>query len=76
MHREFYESEMNKQLLRAFKRSKLSNYRLSQLSGVSQSTIGRWVRGELTQGLPLPVAEQLADTLGMEFELVDKTSHV
>ena len=63
---------MNKQLLRAFRRSKLSNYRLAQLSGVSQSTIGRWVRGELTQGLPLPVADRLADALGMEFKLVDK----
>ena len=62
---------MNKQLLRAFRRSKLSKYRLSQLSGVSQSTIGRWVRGELAQGLTLPVAEQLADALGMKFELVD-----
>ena len=63
---------MNKQLLRAFKRSKLSNYRLAQLSGVSQSTIGRWVRGELTQGLPLLVAEKLADALDMKFKLVDK----
>ena len=65
---------MNKQLLQAFKRSKLSNYRLFQLSGVSQSTIGRWVRGELTQGLPLPVADRLAEALGMEFKLVDKAS--
>ena len=63
--------EMNKKLLRAFKRSKMSNYRLSQESGVSESTIGRWVRDELPRGLQLETVEKITAALGLKFDLIE-----
>ena len=60
---------MNKKLLKEFKSSKMSKYRLSKLSGVSESTIGRWVRGELPHGLQLVTAEKIADALELVIAL-------
>ena len=37
---------MNQQLLNIFRRSKLTALELSKLSKVSNSTVGRWIRGE------------------------------
>lgn len=67
----FKDGKLNKKLLRAFKKSKMSNYRLSEESGVSQSTIGRWVRSELPRGLGLETAEKIAEALGLKFDLVE-----
>lgn len=60
----------NKKLLAKFKRSKMSNYKLSQESGVSEATIGRWVRGELTRGLQLVTAEKIAIAMGFKLDLI------
>ncbi len=60
--------EMNKHLLKAFKRSKMSNYELAKITGLSKSTIGRWLRGETD--LAMSNAEKIAKAIGHKFELV------
>jgi transcriptional regulator with XRE-family HTH domain len=59
---------MNKALLRAFRKSKMSNYELAATTGLSKSTIGRWVRGETD--LAISNAEKIAKALGHKFDLV------
>lgn len=60
---------MNKQLLKAFKKSKMSNYELAAKTGISQSTIGRWVRGE--SDIAISYAELIAEALGLQFVLAE-----
>ena len=62
---------MNANLLKIFKRSKLTNYRLAKESGVSQSTIGRWVRGETE--LSLSSAEKIAACFGLRLAVEKMT---
>ena len=58
---------MNRKLLKAFKKSKMSNYQLSAKTGLSESTVGRWVRGE--SDIAISNAEKIAKALGLTFEL-------
>lgn len=60
---------LNSQLLRAFKKSKMSKYRLHKESGLGESTIGRWERGE--SALLLDNAESIAKALGIELRVID-----
>lgn len=55
---------VNKDLLREYRRSKMSKYRLAKLTGIGQSTIGRWVRGEVD--LRISNAEKIAKALGLK----------
>ena len=59
---------MNQQLLKAFKKSKWTAYKLEQISGVSYSTLSRWKRGETD--LSISNAEKIAAALGCRFELI------
>lgn len=59
---------MNNKLLKAFAKSKMSNYKLAAKTGLSESTIGRWVRGEAD--IASSSAEKIARALGFKFELV------
>ncbi len=59
---------MNKQLLAAFRRSKLTNYQLAAQTGISNSTIGRWVRGETD--LAISNAEKIATAIGYQLKVV------
>ena len=47
---------MNDKLLNAFKRSKMTKYKLSQETGISNSTLGRWERGETEIGIEKAVS--------------------
>ena len=54
---------MNSELLAKFKAAGISAYRLSKLSGVSQSSIGRWIKGE--SELVVSNFEKIAKALGV-----------
>ena len=58
----------DKLLLEAFEAGQ-SKYAIAKRSGVSQSTVGRWMRGDLSGGIRLDTAEALARALGYRLVL-------
>lgn len=58
-------------LIDAIKTSGLTKYRLAQESGVSEGTLGRFLRNERT--LTLPNVDKLAAALGLELTATTKT---
>jgi transcriptional regulator with XRE-family HTH domain len=56
-------SGLSEQLQSAVESSGLTAYRLAELTGVSHSVIGRWLRGE--RDLTLCTASKLADALDL-----------
>ena len=54
-------------LIDAIEKSGLTKYRLAQESGVSEGTLGRFLRSERT--LTLPNVDKLATTLGLELKV-------
>ena len=60
--------DIEKKLREAIVKSKMSRYKISQLSGVSEGQLSLFVNGQRT--LTLPVAAKLAKVLGLE--LIEK----
>lgn len=60
---------IEQKLLRAILKSKMTRYRISQLSGVTEAQLSLFVNGKRT--LTLPVAAKIAEVLGLE--LVEKS---
>lgn len=58
---------MNAKLLAAFKRSKLTAYQVAQATGISNSTLSRWIHGD--QSLGLDLAERIAKAIGFKLDL-------
>lgn len=58
---------MNEKLIAAFQRSKLTKYQLAQATGISNSSLGRWERGE--QDISLEMAEAIAKAIGYKLVL-------
>jgi plasmid maintenance system antidote protein VapI len=56
--------DIEKKLREAIIKSKMSRYRISQLSGVSEGQLSLFVNGQRT--LTLPAAAKLAKVLGLE----------
>ena len=56
--------DIEEKLRKAIVKSKMSRYRISQLSGVSEAQLSLFVNGQRT--LTLPVASKLAKVLGLE----------
>jgi len=56
--------DIEKKLRKAIVKSKMSRYRISQLSGVSEGQLSLFVNGKRT--LTLPAAAKLAKVLGLE----------
>ena len=52
------------QIHKAIETSGMSQYRIAQLSGVSQAALSRFMAG--TRGLNLITVDRLAETLGLE----------
>ena len=55
---------LERELRRAIERTGLSQNKLAEVSGVSQTVISRFLRGERT--LTLPIASKLVEVLGLE----------
>lgn len=56
--------DIEQKLREAIIRSKMSRYRISQLSGVGEAQLSLFVNGK--RSLTLPVAAKLAKVLGLE----------
>jgi len=63
--------DIEEQLRRRLQNSKVSRYRLSQISGLSESTLSYFLRGK--RGVGMKVAEKLADAMGYQLNLQKKT---
>ena len=57
---------MNLLLLKAFRKSTWSAYKLSQEAGLSDTTITRWVAG---QDIRISTAEAIAKALGVKLKV-------
>jgi transcriptional regulator with XRE-family HTH domain len=58
---------INDQLRRAIARSGKTHYRIAKQSGISASTLSRFISGE--RELSMATAEKLCDSLGLELIL-------
>ena len=56
--------DIEKKLREAIIRSKMSRYKISQLSGVSEGQLSLFVNGK--RSLTLPVAAKVAEILGLD----------
>ena len=62
--------DIEQKLREAIVKSKMSRYKISQLSGVSEGQLSLFVNGKRT--LTLPVAAKLAKALGLELRPEEK----
>ena len=59
-------ADLEKKLLNSINKSKMSRYKISQLSGVSQATLSLFVNGK--RSLTLISATKIAKVLGLELK--------
>jgi hypothetical protein len=65
MQREKKPPTLSAQLRQAIAASRLSRYRISQLTGIDQATLSKFMSGH--RGLSLKAIDQLGDVLGLRF---------
>ena len=61
---------LDEQIVRAIKDRGLTGYRVAQMSGVSETILSRFLRGE--RSLALPTASKLVAALGLELKPIDE----
>ena len=64
-------SDINKRLLKEFKKTGMTRYKLKQLTGVPHTTLQRWSEGS---NISIKSSVKIADALGLQIVVEEKTN--